>query len=171
MGWDRVVVSAGPDFVSRMRCNASCVAAQNRDPARHGTMRMDGPRLCSASHRTTLRTPGVLRSVRGTRVECSATLSAPLQCSSANLNASAVGWAKAHSAVPTIALHEQQGVGTLRLAHPTESRLWHAARLADTPSRSRGAFRPSFAWSRYPLEPRGRREGRVPAGTRGLLRE
>src|SRR3954468_22370650 len=29
------------------------------------------------------------------------------------------------------------------------------------PSRSRGAFRPSFAWSLHPLEPRGRREGRV----------
>ena len=44
-------------------------------------------------------------------------------------------------------------------------------RIADTPLRSRGTFRPSFAWSRYPPNPRGRREGRVPAGTRGPLRE
>ena len=39
------------------------------------------------------------------------------------------------------------------------------------PSRSRGAIRPSFASSLHPLKPRGRREGRVPAGTRGPLRE
>ena len=43
--------------------------------------------------------------------------------------------------------------------------------FADTPSRSRGAFRPSFASSLHPPNPRGRREGRVPAGTRGPLRE
>ena len=43
--------------------------------------------------------------------------------------------------------------------------------LADTPSHPRGAFRPSFTWSLHPLEPRGRREGRVPTGTRGPLRE
>ncbi len=33
--------------------------------------------------------------------------------------------------------------------------------LADTPPQPRGAIRPSFAWSLHPLEPRGRREGRV----------
>ena len=33
--------------------------------------------------------------------------------------------------------------------------------VADTPSRPRGAIRPSFASSLCPLEPRGRREGRV----------
>ncbi|MBB4361214.1 hypothetical protein GGD65_002236 [Bradyrhizobium sp. CIR18] len=64
---------------------------------------------------------------------------------------SAVGWAKAHSAVPTISVHERQGVGTLRFAHPTRSGLWHASQIADTPSRSRGAICPSFAWSRDPL--------------------
>jgi hypothetical protein len=37
----------------------------------------------------------------------------------------------------------------------------------DAPSHSRGGFRPSFASSPHPLEPRGRREDRVPAGTRG----
>jgi hypothetical protein len=42
---------------------------------------------------------------------------------------------------------------------------------ADTRSRSRDRFRPSFAWSDGPLDPRGCREGRVPAGTRGPLRE
>jgi hypothetical protein len=36
-------------------------------------------------------------------------------------------------------------------------------KLADTPSRPRGAIRPSFASSLAPLKPRGRREGRVPA--------
>ena len=37
--------------------------------------------------------------------------------------------------------------------------------------RSRGVFRPSFASSLHPLHPRGRREGRVPAGTHGPLCE
>ena len=37
---------------------------------------------------------------------------------------------------------------------------------ADTRSRSRGAFRPSFALRFTPSANRGRREGRVPAGTR-----
>jgi len=41
----------------------------------------------------------------------------------------------------------------------------------DTPSQPRGAIRPSFAYVFVPLEPRGRREGRVPARTRGPLRE
>ena len=35
--------------------------------------------------------------------------------------------------------------------------------LQTQPSRPRGAFRPSFASSLHPLDPRGRREGRVPA--------
>ncbi len=43
--------------------------------------------------------------------------------------------------------------------------------VADTPSPSRGGFRPSFASSLHPRDPRGRREGRVPAGTHGPLRE
>ncbi|MBB4369639.1 hypothetical protein GGD63_002429 [Bradyrhizobium sp. cir1] len=33
--------------------------------------------------------------------------------------------------------------------------------VADTPSQPRGAFRPSFASSLHPLDPRGHREGRV----------
>ena len=40
---------------------------------------------------------------------------------------------------------------------------------ADTASRSRGLFCPSFASSPHPLCSRGRREGRVPADTRGPL--
>ena len=43
--------------------------------------------------------------------------------------------------------------------------------VADAPFRSRGGFRPSFALVSLPSDPRGRREGRVPAGTRGPLRE
>jgi hypothetical protein len=43
------------------------------------------------------------------------------------------------------------------------------SQFADTPSPSRGLFRPSFALASRPNK--GRREGRVPAGTRGLLRE
>jgi hypothetical protein len=39
----------------------------------------------------------------------------------------------------------------------------------DTPSHSRGVFRPSFALSFTPSVSRGRREDRVPAGTRGPL--
>lgn len=38
--------------------------------------------------------------------------------------------------------------------------------LAGTPSRSRGAFRPSFALRFTPSRNQGRGEGRVPAGTR-----
>src|SRR3954447_13873958 len=46
-----------------------------------------------------------------------------------------------------------------------------SVQAADTRSRSRDRFRPSFASSHGPLDPRGCREGRVPAGTRGPLRE
>ncbi|WP_210161918.1 hypothetical protein, partial [Bradyrhizobium diazoefficiens] len=49
--------------------------------------------------------------------------------------------------------------------------LQSASQFADTPSHPRGVIRPSFASSLCSLEPRGRREGRVPAGTRGPLRE
>ena len=44
-------------------------------------------------------------------------------------------------------------------------------RRGDTRSHPRGAFRPSFASSLRPLEWRGRREDRAPAGTRGPLCE
>ena len=46
-----------------------------------------------------------------------------------------------------------------------------AVRLAGTPPRSRGAIRPSFAVFITPSPKKGRREDRVPAGTRGPLRE
>jgi hypothetical protein len=39
----------------------------------------------------------------------------------------------------------------------------------DTPSHSRGLFRPSFASSCHPLQEKGRREDQAPAGTRGPL--
>ncbi|MBB4397785.1 hypothetical protein GGD62_006922 [Bradyrhizobium sp. ERR14] len=135
-------------------------------------MRIDGPALQhtvepdDASHR---RDNAALRPgyESGAGARC---LHMSLRGSNAHPSGGAVGWAKAHSAVPTISVHERQGVGTLRFAHPTRSSLWYAAQLTDTPSRPRGAFRPSFAWSRDPLNPRGRREGRVLARTRGLLR-
>ncbi|MET4762976.1 hypothetical protein ABH975_006057 [Bradyrhizobium ottawaense] len=63
---------------------------------------------------------------------------------------SAVGWAKAIAPCPRSPSISAQGVGTLRFAHPTISSLWHAAQLTDTPSRPRGAFRPSFASTLHP---------------------
>ncbi len=79
----------------------------------------------------------------------------------ADPSSSAVGWAKAHSAVPTISLHEQQDVGTLRFAHPTRSGLWQAACrhgfafsrrispelcLVSLPSSKRAQGRPGAGW-------------------------
>ncbi|MET3361078.1 hypothetical protein ABH972_003591 [Bradyrhizobium ottawaense] len=84
---------------------------------------------------------------------------------------SAVGWAKAHSAVPTISLHEQQGVGTLPLCPPYDIEF-----VAHSSSRGR-AFSssrlnsPELCLVSPPSNPRGRREGRVLARTRGPLRE
>jgi hypothetical protein len=52
---------------------------------------------------------------------------------------------------------------------------WHHSSgyisLADTSSRSRGLIHPSFAGHSTLSNPRGRREDRVPTGTRGPLRE
>ena len=48
--------------------------------------------------------------------------------------------------------------------------LFPSSSLADTPSQPRGASRPSFSSFHRPNR-RGRREGRVPARTHGLLRE
>ena len=50
-----------------------------------------------------------------------------LRCSSAHPSGGVVGWAKARSAVPTNCSIRYRSVGTLRFAHPTRSRLLHAA--------------------------------------------
>ncbi|MEY9467541.1 hypothetical protein ABH973_007954 [Bradyrhizobium ottawaense] len=83
---------------------------------------------------------------RGTRAECGARslhrhCDAPMHIPACSV----VGWAKAHSAVPTNSIAVREWWARCAL-----SSLWHAAQLANTPSRPRGGFRPSFASTLHP---------------------
>ncbi|MFK4534487.1 hypothetical protein ABIA00_002670 [Bradyrhizobium ottawaense] len=136
---DLVAGSRVPDALQR-----EALLRRAGTQGRHGTMRMDGPRLCSAPLRAALRPgheSGIWRTLSRHR-HCDAPMHIPA--------CSAVGWAKAHSAVPTNSIAVRGWWARFRFAHPTISSLWHTAQLANTPSRPRGGFRPSFAWSLHP---------------------
>ncbi|MFK4579441.1 hypothetical protein ABIF83_002888 [Bradyrhizobium ottawaense] len=127
-------------------------------------MRMDGPRLCSAPLRAAPR-PGHESG------EWRARSPPSLQCASAHPSGSAVEWAKAHSAVPTISLHKQQGVGTLPLCPPYEIEIVARSSARRHASSASRRISPELCFISPPSNPRGRREGRVLARTRGPLRE
>ena len=73
--------------------------------------------------------------------------------------------------MPSISIQKQQGVGTLALCLPYE------IELVARSSASRHGFAasrlesPELCLISLPSDPRGHREGRVPTGTRGPLRE
>ncbi|MFK4580990.1 hypothetical protein ABIF83_004437 [Bradyrhizobium ottawaense] len=98
-------------------------------------------------------------SLRGEKLDCFEQPVA-LQLSNVHFKFQCRRWAKAHRAVPTRFNRDTRCVGTLALCPPDDSEVV-TRRHAISSSRR---FRPSFAL--FAPSMKGRREGRVPAGTR-----
>ena len=125
--------------MSRTSCNAQ--ALRRRAEAQRAARR-------SALQRTVEAT---LRCVRGAREKSTHTHPRHCERSEAIQSLFAEGfWIASSQAL--LAMTEQGATSPL---------FQHAFPIADTPSRSRGAIRPSFADYSHPLNPRERREGRV----------